>query len=339
MTSVLAYDGITANVSKLPAGQHAGYTTGSSIIKWTDAQWQADPGAIRIDQDPGATDHTADVLDVESGAATIADISPWLKDAYSAFESAARPGQRMPLVYVSGSNLAAAGAAIVASGVPGAHIWLADPDITLAEAEAKIGSTVTGAVKIQGVQYAWEQTYDVDVFNSAWLSGQSGVAGDTVAEGNSGPAVLALQKALAADGQQLTEDGLFGPATLAAVKAFQTAKKLSVDGVAGPQTWSALKVAPPAPKPAPAPAPPAITWSQWPASATLQQGSTGAAVKVLQTACRDSGMHGVRGITVDGDFGPQTLTAVRNFQAAKKLTVDGIAGPQTRAALKALNDL
>ena len=91
-------------------------------------------------------------------------------------------------------------------------------------------------------------------------------------------------------------------------------------------------IAPPRPQPV-------IIWAMWPPGVTLQQGSKGNAVRVLQTACRDSGLAGVRGVTVDGDFGPQTLTAVRNFQAHMDLAVDGIAGPETREALKALNDL
>lgn len=79
------------------------------------------------------------------------------------------------------------------------------------------------------------------------------------------------------------------------------------------------------PKPAPA--------SGWPAGLVLREGMTGEAVRVLQKALSDSGIRGARGITVDGTFGAQTLTAVRNFQAAKRLTVDGIAGQATRAAL------
>jgi hypothetical protein len=71
----------------------------------------------------------------------------------------------------------------------------------------------------------------------------------------------------------------------------------------------------------------------WPANLVLVMGSTGAAVAVLQQALADSGIYGVRGIAVDGNFGGQTLTAVRNFQEAKDLQVDGIAGPQTRSAL------
>ena len=91
----------------------------------------------------------------------------------------------------------------------------------------------------------------------------------------------------------------------------------------------------------PRPKPPVthFTWSMWPPSVTLRYGSTGNAVGVLQTALRNSGIRGVRGIAVDKVFGSQTLTAVRNFQFVKGLQVDGIAGPKTRAALVALKDV
>jgi len=98
-------------------------------------------------------------------------------------------------------------------------------------------------------------------------------------------------------------------------------------------------IAPVTPAAPPAPPKPAVlTADAWAASATLQNGNTGDAVKVLQILLRNSGIEGVRGITVDGLYGPQTLTAVRNFQAAKSLSVDGIAGPKTHAALTALDD-
>jgi hypothetical protein len=81
-----------------------------------------------------------------------------------------------------------------------------------------------------------------------------------------------------------------------------------------------------------APAPPQPT-SGWPANVVLVHGNKGEAVRALQQALHDTGIYGVRGIAVDGAFGGQTLTAVRNFQTAKSLAVDGVAGPATRTAL------
>ncbi|MBN9620037.1 MAG: peptidoglycan-binding protein [Actinobacteria bacterium] len=45
-------------------------------------------------------------------------------------------------------------------------------------------------------------------------------------------------------------------------------------------------------------------------------------------------VHGA-GISVDGDFGPGTLAAVKSFQSGHGLTADGVVGPQTKAALDA----
>ncbi len=55
-----------------------------------------------------------------------------------------------------------------------------------------------------------------------------------------GAAVRRLQRLLRGAGLPLVEDGLFGQATLAAVRAFQEANGLEADGVVGPQTRSAL---------------------------------------------------------------------------------------------------
>jgi peptidoglycan hydrolase-like protein with peptidoglycan-binding domain/GH25 family lysozyme M1 (1,4-beta-N-acetylmuramidase) len=62
---------------------------------------------------------------------------------------------------------------------------------------------------------------------------------------------------------------------------------------------------------------------------TLTEGDTGAAVVTLQNRLNVWGAK----LTVDGDFGPDTLAAVKAFQTAHKLTVDGIVGPATWAAL------
>ena len=56
----------------------------------------------------------------------------------------------------------------------------------------------------------------------------------------------------------------------------------------------------------------------------LKRGLKGAPVKRLQAKL---------GITADGDFGPGTEKAVRDFQEKAGLAVDGIAGPDTFTAL------
>lgn len=65
----------------------------------------------------------------------------------------------------------------------------------------------------------------------------------------------------------------------------------------------------------------------------LREGSTGAAVQVLQ---KELNQHGAKPqLAMDGDFGPKTLAAVKAFQfrAFGSKGVDGIVGPQTWGAL------
>ena len=52
--------------------------------------------------------------------------------------------------------------------------------------------------------------------------------------------VKTLQYLLRARGHNLTVDGIFGPQTDAAVRAFQQQRGLAVDGIVGPVTWQAL---------------------------------------------------------------------------------------------------
>ena len=68
----------------------------------------------------------------------------------------------------------------------------------------------------------------------------------TLRPGDRGDDVKALQTRLNIHGATpaLTVDGSYGPATTAAVEAFQTANGLDVDGIAGPQTQAALKANP-----------------------------------------------------------------------------------------------
>ena len=52
----------------------------------------------------------------------------------------------------------------------------------------------------------------------------------------------------------------------------------------------------------------------------IKQGSKGNVVKIWQV---------IVGAGVDGDFGPKTLTATKNFQKNHSLMVDGIVGPKS----------
>lgn len=63
----------------------------------------------------------------------------------------------------------------------------------------------------------------------------------TVRAGSRGPVVRALQEALGACGFDVEGiDGIFGPRTEAAVRAFQQHHALDVDGIAGRQTWTTI---------------------------------------------------------------------------------------------------
>jgi len=69
-----------------------------------------------------------------------------------------------------------------------------------------------------------------------------------VGQGETGKRVSDLQERLNAGGFKppLKVDGIFGPKTLAAVKAFQRSHGLKVDGLVGPKTTAALRARHPA---------------------------------------------------------------------------------------------
>ena len=69
----------------------------------------------------------------------------------------------------------------------------------------------------------------------------------TVRYGSTGSAVRQLQSALNQKGYQLSEDGIFGAKTRAAVRDYQKKNGLLLDGIAGSQTWNHLMSAAAAP--------------------------------------------------------------------------------------------
>jgi peptidoglycan hydrolase-like protein with peptidoglycan-binding domain len=136
-----------------------------------------------------------------------------------------------------------------------------------------------------------------------------------VRKGDRDHPVRTLQDLLRARGHGVAVDGIFGPNTDAAVRAFQQQHGLAVDGIVGPNTWSALIV-------------------------TVRQGSQGDAVRGVQEEFQFRNLSGdpSKAPAVDGIFGPNTDAAVRGFQQAlhqdiPSVTVDGIVGPVTWRAL------
>ena len=120
-------------------------------------------------------------------------------------------------------------------------------------------------------------------------------------KGDKGTKVRFLQLCLG----NLTVDGDFGWKTLNRVILFQKNYKLDPDGEVGPETWAAIvRILP-----------------------MIQKGSQGRYVEALQTI--------LGGLTVDGDFGDKTRSAVKKFQKENGLEVDGIVGPKTWAMIVA----
>lgn len=129
------------------------------------------------------------------------------------------------------------------------------------------------------------------------------------------PQLAGLQVALRAHGLYLGAiDGVMGPRTRAALKAFQRKKHLRVDGVPGPRTRVRLG---PLGRP--------LFGAR-----TLIPGRFGNDVSVLQFLLTRRGLYSG---ALDGYLGPETAKALRRYQRAQRLAADGVAGPRTLASL------
>lgn len=177
MASVPMFDATGANFAHLPAGQAAGYTTGSDGVPWDTAMWAARPGAVRIDQTPSVTswDALADVQDFEAGAVTLAEIAPRVKSMQAAYHAAVRPGQRSPTVYVGArSNSTPVVNALIAAGLhSGVGLAIAASGMSDGDAQALIEAERGTPWPIVWVQNGFHDVYDSGFADVAWLNAVS----------------------------------------------------------------------------------------------------------------------------------------------------------------------
>ena len=176
-----AYDAIRVNAGSIPHGaQAAGYSTGSGVVPWTQADWDAHPGAVRIDQDPSGSDLTADIYDVEDNAGKVSRTAGWAHSALADYRTGARKGQRSPGIYGSGSWVTSICNALISGGIrSGVGLWVASWGIGRSAAAAMV-QNAGGPFPVIGVQFDDKgpdgQPIDSDVFSAAWLAAVSGKA-------------------------------------------------------------------------------------------------------------------------------------------------------------------
>jgi peptidoglycan hydrolase-like protein with peptidoglycan-binding domain len=123
-----------------------------------------------------------------------------------------------------------------------------------------------------------------------------------VKSGSNAHPVKTLQYLLRARGHSVAADGVFGPNTEVAVKAFQSGHGLVANGIFDAATWAPLVL-------------------------PVKKGSRGDAVKGVQEEFQFRNLSGdpSKGPQVDCIFGPVTDSAVRGFQHALSLDIPSVA--------------
>ncbi len=138
----------------------------------------------------------------------------------------------------------------------------------------------------------------------------------TIRDGSRGSDVQALQKFL-----KIPADGIFGPMTEAAVKAFQMAQGLGIDGIVGPKTWGRVdepqsvytkEVSE------------ALPYTLWLRSPYAHRSQYQALTRLLNTELL---------LPASPVFSELSDAATRGFQRGADLTVDGMVGRQTWGTL------
>ncbi len=161
---------------------------------------------------------------------------------------------------------------------------------------AHVSATAAGTVS--------EEPPDADVETSALAGEASGTATLTEAAPSARFTKGRRSTQATTATELLTVDGVFGPNTDAAVRAFQADHGLTVDGKVGNNTWPELII-------------------------EVSADSTGDSVRAVQSQLGSR----CGWLKVDGTYGPQTDGVVRHFQGFCGLGKDGIAGPETWNAL------
>ena len=142
---------------------------------------------------------------------------------------------------------------------------------------------------------------------------------------------LKIARTVYASLRSVTVDGVFGAATAAAVKRFQSYFGLTSDGVVGRTTWQKLyevyndianKLLSANLRP-----------GEYPG--LLRRGSTGTAVRELQFYLYLMSAYepSIPAVSIDGSFGAATEAAVRAYQRFAGLSVDGVVGRTTWSSL------
>lgn len=182
---------------------------------------------------------------------------------------------------------------------------------------------------------------NVEIVTNAPIRGiSSSYPGSPLRNGSTGPSVVVLQVSLNRISQSYPAipkisavDGIFGPQTEAAVRAFQQIFGLTADGIVGPATWyqivriytavnslSELR--------SQGQQFYAINWSP---PNGLEVGDTGEKVRLLQymLSVLSNYIQSIPPVTVDGIYGQQTRAAVLAAQRRFRLPETGTVGAQT----------
>jgi len=133
--------------------------------------------------------------------------------------------------------------------------------------------------------------------------------------GQQGEHIKDLQRNLNSLGYSVDIDGGYGPITTSLIRDFQTKRNIDIDGNCGPQTQAEIAAAL------------SEGWIQTP----RRYGASGNYIYQFQ---QELYSLGYTSISIDGNFGPQTLEILKDYQRQRGLEVDGAGGPMTQRDMR-----